>query len=224
MLGNALPSLTPQQVPDVICSTIARAVLSGRLKAGERLRQAKVAEQLGVSQASVRHAFAQLERYGLVVTRPRKGVLVRAWTKDDLIELCTLRELLEGLAARLAATRLTTEAVGSLSQRVAEMRAALERTDYEALTESDLALHAEIWALAGHVRLKQVLQDMILQIRLFMILTRPLDLPDYADQHQLLLDALRSGDPETAEQEARKHVMRTVERMNDPDFARSLQP
>lgn len=207
MPRKPLAPLTHHAIPDRIFDRISKAIVSGKLQSGDRLVESAVAAEMGVSQTSVREAFGQLERHGLLVKRPRKGTYVRTWNRQDLLEVATLRSVLEGLAARLAVVNTTPEDVASLSQKIAEMKVAMKREDYDALIELDIAFHREVWALAGHQSLQQMLEGMRLQIKLSMIITRPYDVLDYATQHQLYLDALCSGHPEIAEQQAREHVM-----------------
>ena len=211
MSEGLLAPISPQPIPDMVFDRISRAIIGGKLQPGQRLNELAVAEEMGVSQTSVREAFLRLERHGLLVKFPRRATLVRTWNRTDLMEIASLRASLEGLAARLACANLTAEDSAALSATIAEMEAALQREDHDALIELDLAFHRQIWAIADHRLLAQTLDGMKLRTRLFMTIVRGYDVVDYPSQRRQLLDALRSGDAEIAEQCAISHVMEAAE-------------
>ena len=94
---------------DVVFENLRGAIVEGRLKPGERLMEVQLAEQLGVSRTPVREAIRKLELEGLVVMLPRKGAYVANMSLKDLIDVLEIRASLEGLAASLAAERITDE-------------------------------------------------------------------------------------------------------------------
>jgi DNA-binding GntR family transcriptional regulator len=99
----------PQRLSDAVFDTLRRAIIDGKLAPGERLRQEALAEELGVSQITVREALHRLVGDGLCIRIPYKGVRVIAPTLEDLEDILAIRGLLEGLAAELAASRITLE-------------------------------------------------------------------------------------------------------------------
>jgi DNA-binding GntR family transcriptional regulator len=208
---TALPQVAAQPIPELVFDRISEAILGNKVQPGDRLSESGVAEQMGVSQTSVREAFFRLEREGLLVKRPRRGTFVRTWSRQDLKEIASVRAVLEGLAARLATDNLTPEDSAWLAARITDMREALQQPDSIHMLELDLAFHSRIWAASGHHLLQRIMDVIRLRTKLFMMLTRGHEVVDYPTQHQLLLDALHSGNPEVAEQEARKHVMATAE-------------
>ena len=90
---------------DVVFENLRAAILDGNLKAGQRLMEVQLAEQLGVSRTPIREAIRKLELEGLVVMLPRKGAYVANMSFKDLIDVLEIRASLEGLAAYLAAER-----------------------------------------------------------------------------------------------------------------------
>ena len=99
---------------DVVFENLRGAIVEGRLKPGERLMEVQLAEQLGVSRTPVREAIRKLELEGLVVMLPRKGAYVANMSLKDLIDVLEIRASLEGLAASLAAERITDEDIKKL--------------------------------------------------------------------------------------------------------------
>src|SRR5687768_11444608 len=86
---------------------IREAIMDGRLEPGARLKEERLAQDLGISRTPVREALQRLNTEGLVQARPNRGTFVRAYEPAELDELYELRALLEGHAARRAAERLT---------------------------------------------------------------------------------------------------------------------
>ncbi len=91
---------------------LEEAILEGELKPGERLRAEALAQRFGTSRTPIREALLQLEGQGLVEVEPNRGAVVRAFDRDDLLDLYEVRALLEPAAAALAATRATDAADG----------------------------------------------------------------------------------------------------------------
>ena len=88
-----------QQLTDRVCAALREAITSGRLAPEERIKQERIAAELGVSRTPVREALHLLEREGLVRLVPRRGAIVQGFTAADVRELYELRELLEPAAA-----------------------------------------------------------------------------------------------------------------------------
>ena len=98
-----------RKVTDWVYEEVRGAIIDLRLQPGTPLREAAIAEQLGVSKTPVREAIGRLEQEGLVETTSFKGAVVSCYSQDDLREIYELRELLEGAAARTAAEDASEE-------------------------------------------------------------------------------------------------------------------
>jgi DNA-binding GntR family transcriptional regulator len=92
-----------RKVTDWVYEELKSAIVDLRLAPGDPLREATLAEQLGVSKTPIREALTRLEQEGLVETTSFKGAMVTGYSRQDLIEIYELRELLENAAARAAA-------------------------------------------------------------------------------------------------------------------------
>ena len=95
---------------------IRQAILDGRLEPGSRLKEEELARELGISRTPVREALLMLQAEGLIETTPNRGAVVRTHDADDLIDLYQLRALLEGYAARQAATRISGDELDLLRE------------------------------------------------------------------------------------------------------------
>src|SRR5499433_4611109 len=98
-----------RKVTDWVYEELKLAIVNLRLAAGEPLREAALAEQLGVSKTPIRQALTMLEQEGLVETTSFKGAIVAGYSRQDLLEIYELRELLENAAARAAAESMSEE-------------------------------------------------------------------------------------------------------------------
>jgi DNA-binding GntR family transcriptional regulator len=198
---------------DQVANNIRRAIDAGALTPGERLVEADIAAQMGTSRAPVREAIHLLEQEGLVTNIPRRGSFVIELDRKDIEEIFSLRSVIEVLAVREALPRLTAEDLEGLDELVKEMINAAEERDMARLVESDLEFHQRIVHLADHSRLLDVWQRMYTQLRLFLAMKDQLyDNPmDVADTHVPLLEALRSGDVETAHRVINNHIINAGE-------------
>src|SRR5438128_10096676 len=102
-----LPPAARQTLGESVAGSLREAIFSGLIKPGNRIAQAQVAGELGVSQAPVRDALATLEREGLVERSINNGAVVTVLSPEDIEEICSLRISLEVLALRLALREIT---------------------------------------------------------------------------------------------------------------------
>jgi DNA-binding GntR family transcriptional regulator len=171
-----------------------------------RLRPEQIAAEIGVSRMPVREAVRQLHAEGLLTTMPNRGVVVSRRSAEEVVELFEIRAALEGLAAGLAAPAMTDDALMDLEHVVAQMRRA-EHDPPLWLTRHEV-FHAQICALSGRERLAQLAGQMRLQcqpyLRLFAFAGHVSELVDTS--HEVIVDALRTGDAATAEAAMRAHV------------------
>jgi DNA-binding GntR family transcriptional regulator len=142
---------------------IRSAIVDGRLHPGQRLKEEELARELGISRTPVREALLMLQAEGLVDASPNRGAKVRAHTAQDLDDLYQLRALLEGHAARRAASRLTDEAIASLHASCKRFGALLEndQTNLRELVKENVAFHETILDGAGSVRLAAMVRNVI---------------------------------------------------------------
>lgn len=112
--GNLMSLRDSNSLVDQVHIILREAIINWRFKPGERLYQAALARQLGVSQMVIREAIDHLEAEGLVLKENYKGARVRLHTIQDLEDLYRLRLLLEGDAMELAADRITAEELAQM--------------------------------------------------------------------------------------------------------------
>src|SRR4249920_540024 len=97
----------PRSRADFVYESLRDAISDGRIAAGERVREEEVARNLGVSRTPVREALQRLQQRGLLEIGAGRGLLVASLSQQQVIELYAMRQILEGSAARFAATHAT---------------------------------------------------------------------------------------------------------------------
>jgi DNA-binding GntR family transcriptional regulator len=186
------------------------AVLNGDLAPGEVLNEAELARRWEVSRTPVREAIRQLEQEHLVHWSPRRGATVASITVAGVRDLYEVREVLEGLAAQLVARRHVEEELGELEGLAAAIRVAHDRGDLPEAIRLDDRLHRCLARATGN-RVVEAHLGMVLDRVLMGRMTVRKDpgrIDEIVREHDLIVAALRSGDAEAAESEAKAHIRR----------------
>jgi len=197
-------------VAEQIYQALRSAILAGSLTPGQRLAEGPLSDQLNTSRAPLREAIRRLESEGLVVTYPHRGAFVVSFSEREIDELNSLATLIEGFAARLAAERADDAGLQSLQALVDAMRATPpDQHQWLHLRELDFQFHQKLVELTDHSRLLKLWFSLGSQFRLtfttpITAYARPDRLGgDMADSHQVIVDAVRSRDPQYAEERVR---------------------
>lgn len=192
---------------DEIRDQLIEDILNGRLAPGDRIVETRIAQQFGVSQAPVREALRDLDLLGFVVSSPFRGAIVRQISIEDLVQLYPIRAVLEGLAAREAATRIGPAALKKLEKLLGTMRSAAARGDNRSEVEADFAFHLTIVEASGNRLLQQVWDRMRLATTTFLTVSKShRSLSEIAERHTAVIEALRAQDPAAAERAMRRHI------------------
>lgn len=137
---------TNPTLADKLAAAIADGILNGRLPPGERLDEAGLAEQHGVSRTPVREALRQLAMSGLIDMRPRKGAIVSKATPEEIESLFVAMAEMEATCARLAAMSMTPIERRRLQARHEAMMALASAGETEAYSDANVAFHSAIYA------------------------------------------------------------------------------
>lgn len=163
LLFPSRPDFSTQSVSQQISEFLRSAIVQGTIKPNQRLIEESIAKELGVSRTPVREAIRRLEVEGLVEYVPQRGAVVRQVSPEELLEIYDLRILLEGYAARLAATRIQAEGLSSLEKLSTSFDVVLnepgDRADQvRKLMELNNQLHETIIHISGNKRLVRTLK------------------------------------------------------------------
>ena len=200
-----------------VLQKITEAIVTNRLRPGEKLVETQLGEQLGVSRGPVREAFRRLEQMGLVEKIPYRGAFVSALTQQDVEELHNVREPLEGLAARLLAERRDPQIIAKLEAILNEMSRGDISSDQGRMIELDVDFHNALIELTEHKLLYEIWQTVSVRLRRFLYLKRerlyrtPLEAVQI---HVPIMRAIAAGEAEQAELEARRHVAQARQNIN----------
>jgi DNA-binding GntR family transcriptional regulator len=186
---------------------LERQVLDGVFAPGEHMRELELAAQFGVARHTLRAAFDELVRRGLLEKARNRGVFVRVLTAGDLAEIYELRTALEAQAFRMLAGA-GTPAPPAAHAALAELRRLGSHSPWRHVVRSDLAFHRAIVAGAGNTRLSRA----HVQLEAEMLLCLAQLVHGYASvgelvaQHTELLRAIERGRPVNAETAIREHL------------------
>ena len=192
---------------DAVANIIRRAILRGEILPGQRLREAELAAQLGVSRTPVREAMLLLHSEGLLDLAPSRGATVRIYELDELLLFYDLRQRLEGYAARRAATKITGIELRDLENSCTRMEA-LEVGDIVPHNEENIYFHSRVLEVVGNDRLSYIVKG-LLEIPL------PYKRAYWAEAensnhsmrwHRRIVEALQDKDPDAAELAMRNHL------------------
>ncbi len=216
--GLAFPPLRSGSLRSQVLVLLREAILSGRLRPGDPIREAHLARALRVSQATVREALLQLEHAGLVVRTPNRSTVVTLLTPQDVQERVQLRVLLEGTAGTLAARRMSEQDFAALETRLAAIHKALETDVYLDYVSADLDFHRLIWELAGNKTLCRVLELVTVPLFAYLTIRRSRSLKNLAGKvrsHDPILQAMRSRDPEAIREAFRRHLEESYQQFDE---------
>jgi DNA-binding GntR family transcriptional regulator len=198
---------------ELVVEGVRRAILGGEMSPGQRLIEAELMEMFGVTRGSVRSAIEDLTSDGLVEKIPNRGARVRRVSLDEAIAILECRGVLEGLIAARAAERVTEEQSARLDQIGVQMREAVATAELRTYAKLNSQLHE----LVAEIGAQQIATDLILKLRSqivrhqFQLSQRPGRPQVSLGQHLAIIDAVTSGDPQKAEQAARRHVQSVIE-------------
>jgi len=189
--------------------SILHQILSGALRPGERLIEAKLSKQLGVSQATVNSALQDLHNQGLVTKLLNRSTNVSRYTLADIEKLFAVRVLLEPAAVETVSAMWSQTAKARLEQQVDDMRRAARTKDLALWGIADYTFHQEIYNLSGNPYLIQAAQAVAAAPFAYVLCDHLVALPtDYlsmAEDHQEIVRAMADG-PEAAGRITRHHI------------------
>ena len=204
-----LPLLAPASMRQRATDVLRAAIVSGRLVPGDRLKEAELSEQLGISRAPVREALRQLEHEGLVVSLPYRATEVLGISQEEIAEvLVPIRLTLETFAFRRARPFLSGDDLDALGVLVQTMRQAGAIGDLDALAEADVRFHELVIERSGQQHCLQIWRSIQPRVRAYFRRDAPIHsrADEIADEHQELLDVLRRGDETQLLETLRHHI------------------
>lgn len=203
-----------RQLRKLVADQIRAAILDGRFKPGEWLRQEKVAQELGVSQMPVREALKELAAEGLIEHVPYRGVRVLALSIQDIEDLYEHRAFLESRAAELAAEQISDGEITEMKAMLAEMES-LPPEQIAQYRKVNRNFHEKIFHISRREYLIRTLTQMWEAFPTMLIgnfartAQQPLPQRDAHDQveHRAIMAALEAHDGERAGNAMKEHIL-----------------
>lgn len=147
-------------VREQVGARLRQAIVTGHFQPGARLIERELCTLLGVSRTSLREALRQLEGDGLVTNIPHKGMVVTTMTRAEAEEIYAVRAVVEGLAGRLCAERLTSDLAAALNRAMQQLEAAHQANDLAGLIAAKEQFYQVLLAGCGNRTAGVVLQSL----------------------------------------------------------------
>lgn len=205
------------RLSDKLREAIEEEVATGRLSPGTRLDEVELATRFGMSRTPIREALSQLAGEGLVEVRARRGMVVAQVSTQRLVEMFEVMAELEAMCARLAARRMTDVELQTLETLHDRCRSAVAERDPDAYFYANEEFHRAIYRGAHSGFLLEQAQNLQRKLRPYRRLQLRVRnrLQRSFDEHQHIVEALRSGDVDLAVTAVRNHVVVQGERFAD---------
>jgi DNA-binding GntR family transcriptional regulator len=188
---------------------IESAILAGRFVAGEKLNEASLSTQFGVSRGTIREALRSLASAGAIEIIPNRGAFVRKLKLVDVLEYYDVRASLFAYAAQTVTNRLTAEMAAQLEESLVIMKGTIEREDAIAYHAENLRFHDMLFDMSNNRKATEIYHTLMREISIYrakMIYNRAVMLNSY-NEHIGIVRAIVDGDEDTAGRLARAHIM-----------------
>jgi DNA-binding GntR family transcriptional regulator len=212
-----MAKLIPVNLSERAYLKIKKMISEYRYSPGSRLNVEQLARDLGTSRTPIWEAVRRLEQEGLVKNIPNRGVFLIELTRAGAIELYSVREVLEGMAARLAVPRISDKALDKMERLLQEQEKIVAEEDLVAYSKSDFEFHANIYVACGNGVLREMLESIREKLRPIDMRVTPILTGLYND-HQVIVRAMRLRDALLAESAFREHNQRILKELKAEDL------
>ena len=194
-------------------SIIKDLIMERKLLPGQKIPQEKLARDLGISRTPLISALKFLEQEKLVESIPRRGFFVRLFTKEEMVYIFELREVLEGLAARRAATKITESQIVKLNSFFQDFAGQTNISDYKGYAREDRRFHGFVIDVGAKEFLKSILLTTNIISFSYQVLhseglVRPPN--ETIHEHLAVIEAIKKRDSEAAENLMRQHFKKSL--------------
>lgn len=194
---------------DTVYEAIRASILGHEYPSGAKVPEIVLAKNLGVSRTPVREALNRLEREGIVDVVPRYGAFVRTFTREEILEILRIQEVLEGLAVSLAAPRISDDEITAMEIDLKRISTDIHMPEIlNRFMSYDIHFHGTIAAACNSARLESLLSNIRAQMTMcrFATMHLPGRISRSVTEHLAIIEAIKSRGPEKAEKAARAHI------------------
>ncbi len=193
---------------EVVYDQLRQDILAGNIMPGTRMMEVELSIKMGVSRTPIREAIKKLEKEGLVVVEPRRGAYTSQVSRADMIGILEVRQHMDRLAASYAATRGNQADFQRIEACAKAYEIAIKEGDSREIIKCDERFHEAI-AEASHnttlLTLVTELQEMVVRFR-YIYYGDPHIVQSMIDEHEEILDAIKTGNAEKAMAVAGNHI------------------
>jgi len=195
-----------------VYEVIRDMIVSRELRPGERIIEEELAEKLGVSRTPIMRALIRLNQEGLIEKIPRKGTYVKKFLLKDALAIYDVREVIEGLAARLAASSITDKQIQKMREIFEKAESLTKKEHFDAYVKADMKFHELLVQASGNKIILEIINNFRLRINSFNIglIRSP---SETLKEHLAIIDALSKHKADLAEKLVRQHIRTTRERL-----------
>ena len=207
------PMTESRPIREIAYDILKKAIITGEIPAGERIVETEYADRLHISRTPLREALRKLERDGLVEYVMRRGVVVHAFTTEDVDQIYTIRNSLEMLTLPYIIEKATPKDIAALREKLAVMDALIGKDDVEALSPLAREFHTCLTAISGKNRILRVIEGQDEYIRRFsaMAIQQEDRRSSAHDEHHRLVDLVEQKDLPAFETLMKHHIERSKE-------------
>ena len=211
---NAIRIAQPALYEEV-AERLRQRIFAHELPPGTWIDEQALAEDYGISRTPLREALKVLASEGLVTLKPRRGCYVTELSASDIQEIFAIISMLEGRCAYEATEKGSDAAFARLEAIQDTLEKAATSGDIPAYFEANQEFHLELWQMSGNRWLLQVIQDLrkVLKLTRYQSLSLDGRLQKSMEEHRELLAAIKSKDPQLAEQVMKRHLIAGSEAM-----------
>lgn len=207
-MHDSYRDIMEQRRSDSIAEDLQEQIFNGTFSDGDRLDEVRLAQQYGVSRTPLREALQRLALSGLVELIPRRGAFVRQPGPIELMEMFEVMAEIEAVCGRLAAIRISEQALADLRDANEKCEAAVDRHDIDTYYDENERFHLIIYEQSGNSFLASEATDLHRRLKPFRRTQLRLRgrMPQSMSEHRAILDALEHGASEAAANALRGHV------------------
>jgi DNA-binding GntR family transcriptional regulator len=200
-------------IRDVIYDHLREAVFNGELKPGDRLVESELGDRMNVSRTPIREALRKLEMEGIVEYLPRKGVVVKGFSREDIIEIYSIRQALEVMATLTATERITPEELAILRTCLDNAERHMACGDDEAVFKDHQEFTDTLIASSKMPRLVQLIGTYREYLQRFRRITlgKKQRQADVLVEHRAILDAVAEKNLPAVERLVKAHLQTALD-------------
>lgn len=196
---------------------IEHDIVTGVYAPGQRLDETALATRFNVSRTPIRQALQQLAAMGFIVNIPKRGSFVSEVSISEMLCMFEVMAELEGMCAKLAARRITDEQLDQLEAAQAQCNKSIEAGNADDYYYANERFHMLLYKISGNPFLEQTAGQLHNRLKPYRRLQLRVSgrLKMSASEHEAIIDALRDGDPKTAELVTEQHILIQGDKFSD---------